>query len=150
MAEAKHLTTGEAAQRLAVTPRQVRAMIYAGRLPAQRSGRDWQIRPEDLELVKDLKPKAAEAGPAEPKPPVVGPYLAQGEVVECPACAGEGQIFPGVETDLWDGRLRWPDALQAETCDLCQGVGEVDPKTAAAWAAAELAALEAGDQEGTD
>ncbi|MEJ2736855.1 MAG: helix-turn-helix domain-containing protein [Anaerolineae bacterium] len=148
MTEAKHLTTGEAAQRLAVTPRQVRAMIYAGRLPAQRAGRDWQIRPEDLELVKDLKPKPPEATEAEP--PATGPHSAQGEVVECPACAGEGQIFPGVETDLWDGRLRWPDALQAETCDLCQGVGEVDPKTAAAWAAAELAALEAGDQEGTD
>ena len=148
MTEAKHLTTGEAAQRLAVTPQQVRAMIYAGRLPAQKAGRDWLIRPEDLDLVKDLKPKPPQ--PPEPGPPKVEPYLAQGEAVECPACAGEGQIFPGVETDLWDGRLRWPDALQAETCDLCQGTGEVDPQAAAEWAAAELAALGAGDQEGKD
>ncbi len=148
MTETKHLTAGEAAQRLGVTLQQVRAMIYAGRLPAQKAGRDWLIRPEDLDLVKDLKPKPPqppEPGPVEAKPPTVGPYSPQGEVVECPACAGEGQIFPGVDVDLWDGRLRWPDALQAETCELCQGIGEVDPKAAAEWAAAELAALEAGE-----
>lgn len=59
------------------------------------------------------------------------------EQVECPACAGQGQVFPGVGADLWDGRLRWPDALQAETCELCQGSGEVDPKAAEEWAAAQ-------------
>lgn len=59
------------------------------------------------------------------------------ELVGCPACGGEGQIFPGVKADLWDGRLRWPDALQAETCELCQGSGEVDAETAAEWVAAQ-------------
>ena len=55
------------------------------------------------------------------------------DLVECPACAGEGQVFPGVKENLWDGRLRWPDVLQAQTCELCQGTGEVDPETAAKW-----------------
>ena len=68
-------------------------------------------------------------------------------LVECPACAGEGLFFPGVEENLWAGRLHWPDVLQAKTCDLCQGSGEVDPETAAEWEAAELAALGEGDQE---
>ena len=58
-------------------------------------------------------------------------------LVECPACAGEGQVFPGVDVDLWAGRLHWPDVLQAKTCELCQGSGEVDPETAAGWEAAE-------------
>ena len=56
--------------------------------------------------------------------------------VECPACAGEGQIFPGVDVNLWAGRLHWPDVLQAKICDLCQGSGEVDPETAVDWQAA--------------
>ena len=62
---------------------------------------------------------------------------AEPDLVECPACAGEGQIFPGVNENLWDGRLRWPDVLQAQTCELCQGAGEVDPETAAKWDASE-------------
>ncbi len=36
--------------------------------------------------------------------------------VECPACGGQGVVFPG-----------------AEVCDLCGGDGEVDPMTAARW-----------------
>ena len=62
---------------------------------------------------------------------------AESDLVECPACAGEGQVFPGVKENLWDGRLRWPDVLQAQTCELCQGTGEVDPGTAAKWDASE-------------
>ena len=145
MAEAEYITTREAAQRLEVTPRQVRAMIHAGRLPAQKVGRDWLIRPDDLDLVKDRKPE-----PPKQERPTAQPYALQEEVVECPACAGEGQIFPGVKADLWDGRLRWPDALQAETCDLCEGSGEVDPETAAEREAAELAAQGEDAREVTD
>jgi excisionase family DNA binding protein len=59
------LTTNEAAAILGVTPARVRAMILAGRLKADKFGRDWQIREEDLELVKDRKvgrpPQHAEA-----------------------------------------------------------------------------------------
>jgi excisionase family DNA binding protein len=50
------LTTGQAAVRLGVSERRVRAMIKAGRLPSQRIGRDHLIREEDLKLVADRKP----------------------------------------------------------------------------------------------
>ncbi len=66
-------------------------------------------------------------------------------LVECPACAGEGQVFPGVKENLWNGRLRWPDVLQAQTCELCQGSGEVEPETAAMWEADKPAASGEGD-----
>jgi excisionase family DNA binding protein len=49
------LTTGEAAERLGVTIRRVQAMITAGRLPAQKFGRDYMIDEKDLELVADRK-----------------------------------------------------------------------------------------------
>ncbi len=58
---------------------------------------------------------------------------AESGLVDCPACAGEGQVFPGVDVDLWAGRLHWPEVLQAKICDLCQGSGEIDPATAADW-----------------
>ena len=50
------LTTKQAAKILNVTPRRVRALINAGRLPAEKHGRDWAIKPKDLELVKVRKP----------------------------------------------------------------------------------------------
>jgi excisionase family DNA binding protein len=52
----KLITTNEAAERLGVTPVRVRALITAGRLPAQKMGRDYFIKAEDLELVEDRKP----------------------------------------------------------------------------------------------
>lgn len=50
------LTTKQAAKTLNITPRRVRALINTGRLPAEKHGRDWAIKPEDLELVKVRKP----------------------------------------------------------------------------------------------
>ena len=50
------LTTNEAAVILNISPRRVRALIRAGRLPAEKHGRDWAIKPEDLKLVKVRKP----------------------------------------------------------------------------------------------
>jgi excisionase family DNA binding protein len=52
----KTLTTIEAAGRLKVTPRRVRALISAGQLPAEKKGRDYFIDPKDLALVKNRKP----------------------------------------------------------------------------------------------
>ena len=52
----KELTTQQVAAILGITPRRVRALIKAGRLPAEKHGRDWAIKPEDLELVKVRKP----------------------------------------------------------------------------------------------
>jgi excisionase family DNA binding protein len=68
----KLLTTQESAERLGVTVRRVQAMIRDGRLPAEKMGRDWFIKEEDLELVADRKPgrpKKAQADvSAEPEP----------------------------------------------------------------------------------
>jgi excisionase family DNA binding protein len=50
------LTTAQAAAILQVSRRRVEALISASRLPAQKFGRDWLIRPEDLELVKVRRP----------------------------------------------------------------------------------------------
>jgi excisionase family DNA binding protein len=49
------LTTKEAAQKLGITPRRVVALVTAGRLPAQKFGRDYMIREADLKLVQDRK-----------------------------------------------------------------------------------------------
>jgi excisionase family DNA binding protein len=52
----KPLTTTEAAVTLGVTPQRIRALIAAGRLRAVKVGRDWLIRPPDLEAVRNRKP----------------------------------------------------------------------------------------------
>jgi excisionase family DNA binding protein len=52
----KLLGTPEVAERLGVTVSRVQALIWAGRLPAQKVGRDYVILEEDLGLVKDRKP----------------------------------------------------------------------------------------------
>lgn len=52
----KLLTTSEAAERLEVSRRRVLALIDAGRLPAQKFGRDYMIDESDLKLVEDRKP----------------------------------------------------------------------------------------------
>ena len=46
------MTTAEAAVVLSVTVRRVRQLIAAGRLRAEKVGRDWSIAPEALEAVK--------------------------------------------------------------------------------------------------
>lgn len=45
------LTTQQVADRLGVTTVRVRALITAGRLPAEKFGRDYVIREVDLKLV---------------------------------------------------------------------------------------------------
>ena len=68
----KLLSTNEVAERLNVTPQRVRAMIAAGRLPAQKVGRDHLIEETDLALVADRKPgrppSAESASTAKAKP----------------------------------------------------------------------------------
>jgi len=61
------LTTDEAAARLGVTPVRVRAMIGAGRLPAEKFGHVHMIKAEDLKLVAGRKagrPPKAQVAPA--------------------------------------------------------------------------------------
>jgi excisionase family DNA binding protein len=50
------LTTKQAAERLGVTVTRVQQLIAAGRLPAQKMGRDFFIKEDDLKLVEDRKP----------------------------------------------------------------------------------------------
>jgi len=52
----KYLTTKEAGKRLGVTDKRVIALIWAGRLPAEKMGRDWMIKESSLKLVANRKP----------------------------------------------------------------------------------------------
>lgn len=49
------LTTEEAAARLGVTATRVRAMIAAGRLPAEKFGPVYVVKESDLKLVENRK-----------------------------------------------------------------------------------------------
>lgn len=49
------LTTKDAARALGVTPARVRQLIAAGRLPAEKHGRDWLIDPDALDQVSDRR-----------------------------------------------------------------------------------------------
>ena len=63
----EELTTKQAAKILGISTRRVLQLIYDGRLPAEKHGRYWAIKAEDLELVKDRKPgrPAKEKSPEE-------------------------------------------------------------------------------------
>ncbi len=67
----KLLTTPAAAARLGVSVTRVQQMIVAGQLPAEKMGRDYFIKEDDLKLVENRKPgrpphakPAAETKPA--------------------------------------------------------------------------------------
>lgn len=49
------LTTKQVAERLGITPRRVQALVTAGKLPAQKIGRDYLIKEKDLKLVENRK-----------------------------------------------------------------------------------------------
>ncbi|MFL6281915.1 MAG: helix-turn-helix domain-containing protein [Pyrinomonadaceae bacterium] len=49
------LTTKQVAERLGITPRRVQALVTAGRLPAQKIGRDYLIKEADLKFVEIRK-----------------------------------------------------------------------------------------------
>lgn len=53
--EVKLLSVAEAAERLGVTRARVNQFINEKRLPAQRIGRSFAIREEDLSLVENRK-----------------------------------------------------------------------------------------------
>jgi excisionase family DNA binding protein len=58
------VTTKEAAERLGVTVTRVQQLIHAGRLPAEKKGRDYFIKEEDLKLVEDRKPGRPRKAPS--------------------------------------------------------------------------------------
>lgn len=49
------LSVPQAADRLKVSARRVRALIASKRLPAQKIGRDWLINESDLKLISSRK-----------------------------------------------------------------------------------------------
>jgi len=63
------------------------------------------------------------------------------ELVECPACAGQGTIYPGAKVGHWAGLMPWPPEVTGQPCNLCGGSGEVTEAQAAEYEAAELAEL---------
>jgi len=65
------LNTKQAGNKLGIKDSRVRKLILAGRLPAMKVGRDWIIKEQDLDFVKDRKPgkpkKISQARLPEPK-----------------------------------------------------------------------------------
>ena len=47
------------------------------------------------------------------------------EPADCPQCGGTGVLFPGATVGMWAGLVRWPDSVHGETCELCDGTGQV-------------------------
>lgn len=52
----KLLTTKEVAEKLGVSVLRVQQLIWGERLPAEKIGRDYVIKEEDLKLVSNRKP----------------------------------------------------------------------------------------------
>jgi excisionase family DNA binding protein len=48
----KALTSKEAAARLGITPAHVRRLCLDGVLPAEKFGRDWILKPADVEAAR--------------------------------------------------------------------------------------------------
>lgn len=57
------LTTAQAARRLGVSRRHVALLIRQGKLAAAKVGRDWLIRPADLEAVRRRPGRGRPKGP---------------------------------------------------------------------------------------
>jgi excisionase family DNA binding protein len=47
--------TKEASERLKVSQQRVQALIKSGQLPAEKVGRDWLIKEDDLQKVSERK-----------------------------------------------------------------------------------------------
>ena len=92
------ISTKEASEKLGVSVLRVQQLIWQGRLPAQKIGRDFVIDEKDLSLVKNRKagrPKKMENSNGETKPSNTAP-MSFADV------AGEfiGSIKDGLPTDL--------------------------------------------------
>jgi excisionase family DNA binding protein len=56
MQEEQSIGTGEASEILNISRSRIARLIREGRLPAQKVGSTWVIKPSDLELVRERKP----------------------------------------------------------------------------------------------
>ena len=63
----KVLTTTQAAARLGVSVLRVQQFIWQKRLPAEKVGRDWTIKEDDLRLVA-VRPTGRPKGSGKAKP----------------------------------------------------------------------------------
>lgn len=61
-------------------------------------------------------------------------------LMDCPACA-EGMVWPGATVGMWAGQVPWPEDLQPEPCDLCNGTGAVLVRVAEEYEADQAADL---------
>lgn len=55
----EYITTSQAAELLGIGVSRTLRLIGAGRIAAEKVGKQWMIRPEALEAVKDRKPGQA-------------------------------------------------------------------------------------------
>lgn len=72
------------------------------------------------------------------------------DLVDCPACNGQGTIYPGAKVGHWAGLMPWPAEVKGEECELCQGSGQVTEAEAAEYEAAQLAELGEGCDDGQE
>jgi excisionase family DNA binding protein len=68
------ITTAKAGEALGVTRHRVIALIRAGRLPAEKVGMQYLIKPADLAKVRDRKPGRPRTA-AKPRKPRIGSAL---------------------------------------------------------------------------
>ena len=61
---APYLSSIQVANSLGISRQRVLALIQAGRLPAQKVGRDWLISPRDLERVRVRRPGRPRSRPS--------------------------------------------------------------------------------------
>jgi excisionase family DNA binding protein len=58
MESSDRIPTSEAASRLGVSPRRLRALIEGGQLNAERIGRQWLVSAADVRRYRELRPRA--------------------------------------------------------------------------------------------
>jgi excisionase family DNA binding protein len=89
---AKLLSAEEAAERLSISPQQVRLLIRQGKLPAEKFGRDWVIKAGDVRQLKERPKTGRPRGAKDTKPRKVS--TPKTDVVEKPPAPPPHPPFP--------------------------------------------------------
>lgn len=133
------LSVEAAAGRLGVSERRVRALIAAGRLPAERAGRAWVIDPAALGLIEGVRPVGrplgVEAAWSELLGDVAVPAFDVGrvraryrrrsgvEVFDAPDVAA-AVADPALVAGGWEAALRWDPLLDEDDAPFVRYVAE--------------------------
>ena len=109
-------TTADAAQRLAVTPARVRALIRSGHLEAMRLGRDWLIDEQSLALLVE-RPRPATHRPFSARVAWAAAQEAAGSTSPWMSSSERSRVRVRLRdessTDVWRARLaRRADSLK--------------------------------------